>query len=177
MLVISVLVILGYMLAVRFEETGQFRLVARIAATFIGTDMAVTARQQSFAGAWEQFARSPIVGDALEEETTRFYPHNVVLESFMATGIAGGLSFIALLSFALWAAYRLIKWHSEHAWVGVIFLQYLIGAQFSGAIYAATTMWTFIGATLALYYGTRASKGKFQHGLEPKRHARRAASV
>lgn len=51
----------------------------------------------------------------------------------------------------------LIKRRSEHAWAALVFLQYLAAAQFSGAIYGATTMWTPLGATIARSCGLRRS--------------------
>jgi O-antigen ligase len=149
---------LAWTLAVRFEETGQYRLLTRIENTFHGKDLAVTGRQDSFGGAAKQFLESPIVGDALEEKATRFYPHNVVLESFMATGFAGGLAFLAILIFGLISAYKLLKWRTVDGWVALIFVQYLIAAQFSGAIYNATIMWTFMSSTIALYCQAKTSR-------------------
>lgn len=155
---VAMTVAVFYILAARFEEAGQFQTVSRIVSAFAGQDVTVSGREQSIVGAWQQFARSPLIGDALEEETTGFYPHNVVVESFMATGVAGGLSLVALIFSAITAAYRLVKWRSEHAWVALVFVQYLAAAQFSGAIYGVTMMWTLLGATIALSCGFRRNR-------------------
>ena len=151
----GVLVALGYLLAVRFEEAGQFQMLSRIEDAFGGEDVAVSGRQVALTGAFQQFMSSPVFGSALEEEISGFYPHNVVMESFMATGLVGGLPFVGLLAFGFFAAYKLLKWRSENAWVALIFAQYAVAAQFSGAIYGSTTMWTFLAATIALYLGTK----------------------
>lgn len=154
-LLLVAIVSIGYFLALRFEETGEFRAATRIVSAFGGEDMAVRGREQALSGALEQFVRNPLIGDALEETTTGFYPHNVIVESFMATGIIGGLPFLALLYFAVRGAFRLIKQRSEYAWLALLFTQHLVAAQFSGSIYGATTMWALLGATLALSYGAR----------------------
>jgi len=144
-----VLLAIGYVLAVHFEESGRFSTISRIESAFSDEDMAVVGRKTSYAGAWNQFLESPVLGDTLEERITRFYPHNVILESLMATGIVGGTFFLMMLTFGVICAYRLLKTRNVNGWVGLIFIQYLIAAQFSGAIYNTTMMWTFLSATIS----------------------------
>ena len=146
---------IGYNMAVHLEEAGRFRMISRIENAFSGDDIAVRDRQTAYTGAWQQFLDSPIVGDALEEKVTRFYPHNVILESLMATGVVGGVPFLVMFTLGIGCAYRLLKWRAINGWVALIFIQYFTAAQFSGAIYSSTIMWTFLAATIALYYGTK----------------------
>lgn len=154
----GIIALIGYMLAAWFKETGQFYTVTRVVDAIAGQGGALELRQQAIQGALRQWARSPFIGDALDEETTQFYPHNVVAESLMATGVAGGIPFMVLIGFAVIRAYKLINWRSEHAWVGLIFVQYLIGAQFSGSIYDSTNLWTSLAAVIALSSGLRRSR-------------------
>ena len=148
-----VLVAVGFFLAVHLEDSGRFSAVSRIESAFSGDDMAVSSRQISYSGAWQQFVGSPLLGDGLEEKVTGFYPHNVILESFMATGIVGGVAFISLLTFGLVCSYKLLKCKIDSGWVALVFVQYAMAAQFSGAIYNSTIMWTFLAATISCYYG------------------------
>lgn len=145
-----IICVLGYVFATLLEESGQFQMLSRIENTFSGDDAAVTGRQVAISGAFLQFLSSPIVGSALEEKITGFYPHNVVLESFMATGIIGGLPFITLITIGFFSAYRLFKCRSDNAWVALIFIQYMIAAQFSGAIYNSNVMWMYLAATISV---------------------------
>lgn len=150
-----VLLTIGFSLAIHFEESGRFRTVSRIEGAFSGDDMAVSGRQMSYSGAWQQFLGSPLIGDGLEEKVTGFYPHNVILESFMATGVVGGISFLSMLILGLVCAYKLLNSQSGNGWVALVFLQYVVAAQFSGAIYNVTAMWTFLAATISCYSGTK----------------------
>jgi len=161
---LAAIALIGYIVALRLEGSGHFQPVTRIVGALSGGDVTVSGRGQAMAGALEQFARSPIVGDALEEQTTGFYPHNVIVESFMATGVMGGLPFLVLLYLAVMGAFRVIRSRSEHAWLGLLFMQYLIAAQFSGAIYGVTTMWALLGATIALSCGVRGASAAMDVG-------------
>lgn len=161
------LMLAGYFAAIHLAESGQSSFLSRMEGALSGGDAAVSGRQQSLAGAVHQFISSPMVGDALEERTTHFYPHNVIAESFMATGLLGGIPFLLLISYGLFCAFRLVKDRVGHAWVALIFTQYLVGAQFSGALYNATTMWAFLGVTISLHLSPQlrqASRLTARHG-------------
>ncbi len=118
-------------------------LAARIVASTSGEDLSVASRQDSFLGAWNQFLSNPLLGDFLEERSTGYYPHNIVIEAFMATGLTGGLTLLAISIIATWKAFRLVKLKSPYAWAALIYIQYLAGAQLSGAIYGASIFWAF----------------------------------
>ena len=57
-------------------------------------------------GAVNQFFESPVFGSFLEEKIFKEYPHNLLLESFMATGILGGLLFVIYYLRFLWVTMR-----------------------------------------------------------------------
>lgn len=127
----------------------DLNLLTRIVSASSGDDMAVSARQESYAGALEQFMERPLLGDFLEERSSGFYPHNLTLEAFMATGLIGGMAFLAISLMALIKAIQAIQRHTSRAWLGMIYVQYLVGAQFSGSLYASATFWGF--AVLMLF--------------------------
>lgn len=147
-IVLGVLAI-SYLLAGQIESYGEYRLLSRIMNVGTGDDMAIVGRQESFYGAFQQFLGSPLIGDSLEEKTTNFYPHNILLEALMATGLIGGLPFMALLYKALSRARALISRNAPTGWIALLFIQYLVGAQFSGAIYINTVFWMLLGMLLA----------------------------
>jgi O-antigen ligase len=121
----------------------DLNLMTRIVSASSGDDMAVSARQESYVGAWEQFMEHPLLGDFLEERSSGFYPHNLTLEAFMATGLIGGLAFLAVSLMALIKSLQAIQGHTPRAWLGMIYVQYLVGAQLSGSLYASATFWGF----------------------------------
>jgi len=91
----------------------------------------------------------PALGNALEETRSRFYPHNVVIESFMATGIVGGIAFCAFLLGALGGATSVARM-AENRWVALLFVQQLISALLAGALYLSGTMWCLAAALVAI---------------------------
>lgn len=147
-IVLGVLAV-SYLLASQLESYGEYRLLSRIINIGSGDDMAIIGRQESFYGAFQQFLGSPLIGDALEEKTTNFYPHNILLEALMATGLVGGLPFLALIYRALGRAHQLVSRNAPTGWIALLFFQYFIGAQFSGAIYINTVFWMLLGMLLA----------------------------
>lgn len=133
-----------YAVAQQFEADGQFTLLSRLMGGVDGDDVGVSARLVAFYGGWNQFLANPFFGSGLEERQTGTYPHNVVIEAFMATGLVGGGVFVVMIGRALTSSWHLLVGRSHHGWVALIFIQYLVGAQFSGAIYGSTVFWVFM---------------------------------
>lgn len=113
-------------------------------------------RAELYGRTLEQFLRHPFIGSGLEEQVTGYYPHNVLLEGFMATGVVGGLALALLLAVASILAVRLLWRAPEHGWVSLLFIQYALAAMLSSALFMSTTMWTYLGAVLALGWSLRA---------------------
>jgi hypothetical protein len=159
----------GYVVAAHFQKAGDFDTLSRIAGALSGNDSAVALREKSLTGAVSQFLDSPLIGDSLEVRSTHFYPHNVIIESLMATGIVGGIPFILVIIAGLRAAYRVVQTRSENGWVALLFIQYLVAAQFSGALYSVTPFWAFLGATISLSTACRKSCiGEMRVGSDSK---------
>lgn len=153
------------MLLTSVSQFEQLSVVNRVMAAASGEDMAVSARHESFAGAWNQFLSNPLVGDFLEERDSGFYPHNLPLEAFMSTGLIGGAAFLAISWVAFSHAYRAIRNKAPYAWAGMIFIQYLVGAQFSGSLYGSSTFWGF--AVLMMFAASRLRSGPSPDASSP----------
>lgn len=132
-------------------------------------DLSTQLRFTALTGGVEQFLGSPIIGDGVEERQTQFYPHNVIIEAFMATGLVGGIPFLALLVFAGRGLLDLIRGSSEEAVMGMLTVQYVLGAQFSGAIYNSMTFWVLIAFAISHRYARK--------GARPSRSGRAAMQV
>jgi len=103
------------------------------------------ARDFAFQGAWSDFLGSPLIGRHFVGSFDNFYPHNIVLEVLMATGlvgavplaVAGGMLMRSMLRTALAP-------QSSHALpvllVGVCFL---FSGMTSGSISASPEFWIF----------------------------------
>ncbi len=109
-------------------------------------DASATSRRESFAGAWQQFLDNPLLGTSVVEKTTQTYTHNSLLESLMATGLVGGLAYIACLLMTIVAALRLLAREDGYEWFVLVAIFYLVGSQFSGSHYANGPHWlTMVG--------------------------------
>lgn len=131
------------------SETSGLRTLARFEEAFNMSDPAALMRLKSFGGAWAQFLENPILGSGLEERSTQFYPHNIFLEAFMATGALGGLALMAGIFLMIGRSYALIRQKHPLSWSAVLYIQYLSAAQFSGAIYNISAFWTLAGLVIA----------------------------
>jgi O-antigen ligase len=100
--------------------------------------------------AWNQFLTHPVLGNGIQEKVSGTYPHNLPLESFMATGVLGGAAFLLLLGAGAFAALRLMRAAGDGAWLGILFVQYLIAGMVSGAVHLGTTLFPLLGAAVAL---------------------------
>jgi len=107
----------------------------------------------------EQFDRSPLLGDSLVESTLRFYPHNAFLESMMTTGIGGLMLLTVSVLVAGVSAFRALR-DPVSRWLGLLFVQQLIGAQTSGSLYLDQSFW----AMLFLVIGSDFSAGGLARG-------------
>jgi len=115
-----------------------------------GEDRSSLDRVTILRDSWDQFLAHPLLGSGLQEKVSGSYPHNPALEAFMATGVVGGATFFLLLVAGTFAALRLVRAAGDGAWIGILLLQYLIGAMLSGAVYAGTTLYPLLAAGVAL---------------------------
>ena len=148
---VGLLVIGGALAAMQsLQENLGFSVVSRLAlAANYAEDPSSQGRVELIRGAWGAYLDHPVLGSGLEEPASGFYPHNVVVESFMATGIFGGLAFAALVVLSLAATWRLMKNDPANGWIALLYLQYLVGAQFSGSLSGSPEMWCLMAAVVS----------------------------
>lgn len=152
-LVAAYILILG---AYVIEDAFGFRIVTRFATILnITADQSGRVHFDQLASAVEQFIQHPIFGSALHETRSRDYPHNVVVESFMTTGVVGGFMFCAFLIWATVAAARLSRDRAA-AWIALLVVQQIVAALTSGALYLSAGMWVLGAAAIAVDAGRRA---------------------
>lgn len=82
-----------------------------------------------------------IVGYGLEVPKIG-YPHNLIVEAFLSTGVFGGIIFTCVYLYSLIKAISLIRNDWERwGWLGLIYMQYAIAAMLSSALYSASSFW------------------------------------
>jgi O-antigen ligase len=123
------------------------RLLAS-AAAYDTTSDSVNIRHSMIRDAWLEYMDHPWLGSSIVERNALIYPHNALVEAFMATGTFGGSAFALLILAAIYRAMRFIRRDPAMAWIPVCFLQQLIGAMFSGGLYGNVPLWGMMAIML-----------------------------
>lgn len=114
------------------------------------------ARMDLYAAGWKLFLNNPILGAGTEP--LGFYPHNVILESFMLFGVFSGFLFLAIVLISLVAAVKIFFRHPRNSWISLLYIQYLVGAMLSGALYTEAAMWTLMALVVSCLASLRDEK-------------------
>ncbi len=91
------------------------------------------------------FWSSPIWGAALSLEGG-LYPHNHILESFMISGVIGGIPFVAVMLMGLGKAFYIARRSSQLTWIGVVFVHYFVAGLVSNSIMTSAFLWFALAA-------------------------------
>ncbi|NJN10178.1 MAG: O-antigen ligase family protein [Richelia sp. SL_2_1] len=90
------------------------------------------------------------------------YPHNLIIEAFLSTGVLGGFIFVILYVYALIKSITLIfNKKSSWGWLGILYIQYAIGAMFSGSLYGYYTFWYLLFAIIGLKEKIQSNHAKY----------------
>jgi O-antigen ligase len=107
-------------------------------------------RSAQWSAAWEQFLSSPAWGDKLVERALGSYPHNVVLEVLMSTGMLGGVFFFGLLIMAGWKYLQRRSVDQEFTPVYYLFIGYFGFAMFSSALITLVQFWVLLALVVSV---------------------------
>lgn len=99
-----------------------------------------------FTDAWDRFSANPIFG----YEGIGAYPHNLILEGFMALGIIGGVLMIYITIISFRNCIALVRIKSTN-WIALIFLMHLIGTFISGSLWNSFEFWSLLALSFVLY--------------------------
>jgi hypothetical protein len=84
------------------------------------------------------------------------YPHNMIVESFLATGIIGGLLFTLIYLGSIWSSMTIIlSNNSQWLWLYLLYIQQVVNALFSGCIYTSESFWYLLLSTTVITYSTK----------------------
>jgi O-antigen ligase len=133
-------------------------LFERIFRTIRGEELSDSDRFSLWASGWDQFIQSPLWGSGLEEQVIGFYVHNLPLEAFMATGIFGGLLWLAMLFVGVRRAIQIIWYQPPFAWIAMTFLLLMSNSMFSGNIWKSGATSDFLVALYAVPLSNRAAE-------------------
>lgn len=139
------------------ENSLGFDVIGRLEALASGgEDESNQSHAQFMSDAWDEFVNHPVLGSAIDELNSHDYPHNVVIESFMATGIVGGTLFLILILASAYSAILVLRFRPVCMWVVLLYVQTIVAAQVSGALYESAPMWCLMAAVIGLAATVRA---------------------
>jgi len=158
-LVLGALMLTGLVIAASFlAKHGLLAIYDRFSD--ITSDRSTALRVQAWFGALGQFDRSPLLGDSFVELSTRFYPHNTVLETMMAVGVVGLLLLLLILALSSAAALGLFIQAHDLSWIGLLFLQHAMSGMLSGSIYRTGGYWISILMVVGAFVALRRPSGQ-----------------
>lgn len=141
-LILTIIGIIAYIVYI-YDLGFAFELILRRFTKPTSGDKSTAMRLLAWKGALNQFLDSPIWGSAIEERVTRQYPHNLILESFMAVGTVGGVLFTFMyLRLAIVVFFNFVK--SNFSIVPMLCLLYFVLSLFSGSLYGGTGFWAVV---------------------------------
>jgi hypothetical protein len=104
--------------------------------------------------AWSDFINNPFFGGHIELIDVPYYrdgmagniyPHNIILEVFMSSGIFVGLLFVYVLFNSSKLLLKTVKKNSKSIWILIIFIQGISQYMFTGAVYTAILIFFPLG--------------------------------
>ncbi len=128
-------------------------------------DESIKARFALQFAALADFHQKPVLGSSFLDLTTASYPHNLFIESAMAMGVVGLLAALLLVAVALWRSIKLLN--RGAMLIILLFIQYLLAAQFSGALYGSSALWISMLAVMA----SRQESGAFKKHRRLSHHS------
>jgi O-antigen ligase len=152
----------GWLIVSLFALAGAFYAAASYMGSavfdrFMGISEAIetgsssAARLDMWAAGLEQFAESPLFGSSLQLDLYNAYPHNIIIEALISTGLLGTVPFLMFIFACLYRSFLVARYEPQLFWIPAIFIQGLVQNMFSGAIYFAS--WMAVGAGLLLSLG------------------------
>jgi len=126
----------------KFMESIGSTLTNRLTSMIV--DKESSGRDVIYANTWKIIKEHPLFGSFYvipKGPGAGGYPHNVILEVFMATGLVGGLLFIVLLFITISKALKIISYNSSASWIAILYLQIISYGMFSTGIYTSQDFW------------------------------------
>lgn len=110
-------------------------------------------RNPIYEQAFNVFLDNPLIGKqfALFINGEYAYPHNIILEAFMALGIGGGMVIVYILISAIKKSFIIVNCRDVNYWIFLILIQQISSNMTSGAIYSDPLL-SMLLVFIFLYY-------------------------
>jgi len=101
------------------------------------------ARDVVFRNAWNDFLDRPLAGKYFVTSVERHYPHNIIIEVFMATGVIGAFLYFGFFIPLLYNLARVITnaMGPKMFFMGILLMPILVGNMFSGSLFQSVDLW------------------------------------
>lgn len=90
-----------------------------------------------------QFLQHPISGNHIELLNYKTYSHNLFVEALMVTGVVGFSCLVFFIIKTFQSLVAILQSSAHHQIIGLLYVQYFIGAMFSGSIITNYILWYF----------------------------------
>ncbi len=152
--VLIALILIGYIIPnkdtiFRFA-TVKIAMNLGIGKTKTHIDASNEQRKDEYDLASKAIKANPIFGDYVEVRKTHSYPHNLIIEAFLATGIIGGFLFLIIYFGSFYQSVVLLGNESTNL-MACLFIQYFVFSFFSGAIWSSNVYWCLVLVIIGLY--------------------------
>lgn len=143
---------------------------------FFGSSLSEATEQSQrlalFSSAIDGMKKNPWIGSAMEDPAFGSYPHNIIIESLMSLGVFITIILIVAIILLFIRSIKIFYRAPQYGWASLLFVQYLLGAQFSGSLYNSTYLWCSIGLLISIYppLAARAHFGKREEIYSMVRH-------
>ncbi len=127
------------------EKIGIFNRIEK----GLSNNSGVLGRDGHYESAINQFINNPFIGDQVFDKHLWIYPHNLILESFMALGIVGGALFLTLSFLNLKKiTYNFIP--NNKILFPILFLMFFLFGMSSGGIFNSNEFWLVLALSSKL---------------------------
>ncbi|WP_286856763.1 O-antigen ligase family protein [Sphingobacterium sp. UBA7625] len=106
----------------------------------------------------DQFFENPLFGGSflINQGTYEgYYPHNMILEALMTTGLIGSFFFFKWLVRVLKSSFFIIKIYPNYSWIAVLFIQYCVFGLSSKSFYTNYLFWYYAFLTMNFFYNPK----------------------
>ncbi len=147
-----IVVSLTALAAVYSELMAETVLLTRMADELFKDDIRTGLMMEAI----DAIRQHPFVGNGIEPLWT--YPHNLLVESFLVTGVFGGMGFVVVLLFALRQIPVIANSNPQYFWIALLLTQYAIAAMLTGSLYMSNVFWVLLALSAALGVSSKTNR-------------------
>ncbi len=148
----GIVIVSSFTIFISFIQKINPIIVERL--TTLVTDKEQSQRNKIFSDAIDDFMQYPVTGKHFllsHGFGEGFYPHNLIIEAFMALGLIGGCFFLYLVFVALKFCIKFLKKNYSFSWVSLLFVQSLILGMASGSLWGSQVFWILMMLLFSIY--------------------------